>query len=169
MAQGTLADRAWIVSQFTKGIGAERSLVNGAKARSESPPDPNLGVLYGEIAEADQRHANVIETIAIRYGYTPPRTTGGGLGATLNNLKDRVSEMGADPLECLAKDLAAKADCIHWYIAWVHAFEAIGDLESSRELAAILAEEKTHSEALQASLNQLVERGALGTAKASKA
>jgi bacterioferritin (cytochrome b1) len=170
MSEGISIDRAWIATQFAKGIGAERSLAAGAKARADAPPDPALGVLYNEIAEADLRHASVVEAIAIRYGYTPTRTTGGGIGATLSNLKDRVSEMGSDPLDCLAKDLAAKAESIHWYTAWVHAFDAAGDAESSRELSAVLAEENTHSSALQASLNQLVERGALGrdAAKPSK-
>jgi hypothetical protein len=168
MATATTIDRAWIASQFTKGIDAERSLAAGARARAESPPDAAMVVLYNEIAAADDRHAGVVETIAVRYGHTPSRTAGGGLGEALGTLRDRVSEMGATPLDRLAHDLAAKADSVHWYTAWVNAFASLGDAESSRELAAVLAEEQAHLEALQASLNRMVERGARGVAEPSK-
>ena len=50
---------------------------------------------------------------------------------------------------------------IHWCTAWVHAFEALGDAESARELAAVLTEEKAHRDALQEGLNRLVARGTI--------
>lgn len=152
-------DRDWIAAEFSKGISAEAELATEARARADAPPDPNLAVLYSEIAAADERHRTIVETIAVRYGHAPTKAAG-GLGETLGRLKDRVVEMAAGPLDLLGRDLAAKANAIHWTTAWVHTFEAIGDTESARELAAILTEETAHRDALQQGLNRMVEHGA---------
>ncbi len=91
-------ERAGIASEFTKGIDAERSLAVDAKARADSPPDPSLGVLYHQIAEADARHATAVETIATRHGHTPSRSSGGGIGAMLGHLSDKAGELGSTAL-----------------------------------------------------------------------
>jgi hypothetical protein len=153
-------NRDWIATEFSKGIDAEHDLAAEAKARADAPPDPSLAVLYHEIAAADRRHRAIVETIATRYGHTPAKGAGSTLGETLTRLKERVTEIGSTPQERLGADLAAKANAVHWYTAWVAAFEAIGDSESSRELAAILTEERSHRDALQEGLNRLVTRGA---------
>jgi hypothetical protein len=156
-----MINRAWIATEFSKGIAAEQQLASEARARAETPPDAALGVLYHEIAAADERHRAIVETIATRYGHTPSRGgSSGGIGGTISRLKDKVSELGATPPNLVASDLAAKANAIHWTTAWVHTFEAIGDGESARELAAILTEETAHRDALQEALNRLVARGA---------
>jgi hypothetical protein len=162
MAATVEINREWIASEFAKGIDAEQSLAADAKATAEAPPDPALSVLYHEIATADERHAAIIETIATRYGHTPSRGVGGGVGGAFGRLKETVAGLGASPLDRLSRDLSAKAGAIHWLVAWVHVFEAIGDAESARELADVLAAERTHCDALQAGLNRLVERGARG-------
>jgi hypothetical protein len=162
MAIGPTSNRDWIAAQFSKGIEAEQALADDAKATAESPPDPDLGVLYHEIAAADARHRMIVETIATRYGHTPSRSAAGGIGETLGRLKGKVSELGTSPLQRLGRDLKAKANAIHWYTAWVQAFLTIGDAESARELTAVLAEEKAHRDALQESLNRMVTRGATG-------
>ncbi len=54
------------------------------------------------------------------------------------------------------------AQSVHWHAAWVHAFEAIGDSESARELSAVLAEEQAHRDALQQGLNRVAEQHARG-------
>ena len=154
------ANREWIASEFSKGIDAEQSLIDESKARVLSPPDPSLQVLYQEIATADERHKGIVETIATRYGHTPTRGVAGSIGETLGRLKDRVGAMGSTGIQLLAADLVAKANAIHWYTAWVAAFESIGDTESARELAAVLTEEVAHRDALQTGLDQLVTRGA---------
>ena len=159
-ATATLPQRDWIATEFSKGIDAEQALIDEAKTRAESPPDPTLQVLYHEIGTADERHLAIVETIATRYGHTPSRSVAGGIGETLGRLKGKVSEIGASPLQRLGSDLTAKANAIHWYTAWSHAFEMIGDTESARELAAILQEESTHRDALQEGLNRLVAHGA---------
>lgn len=156
-----MPNREWIAAEFSKGIDAEHHLMIEARARAEAPPDPTMVVLYNQIAVEDERHINALETIATRYGHTPTRVpTGGGIGATISRLKDKVSEIGNSPSRRVADDLIAKADAIHWMHAWVHAFEAVGDTESARELAAILTEEKAHRDALQEALNRIVEAGA---------
>src|SRR5207248_5590788 len=127
MATVTTINRPWIASEFSKGIEAEQSLMDEAKARAESPPDPSLGVLYHEIATADERHRMIVETIATRYGHTPSRSVAGGIGETLGRLKEKVGEIGSSPMQRLGNDLTAKANAIHWCTAWVHAFQAIGD------------------------------------------
>jgi hypothetical protein len=160
MATTPSINRAWIAAEFSKGIDAEQMLMDEAKARAESPPDPSLGVLYHEIAAADERHRAIVETIATRYGHTPSRSVTGGLGETLGRLKDKVGEIGATPLQRVSHDLMAKANAIHWCTAWIQAFQAIGDAESSRELAAVLTEEKAHRDALQEGLNRMVTQGA---------
>lgn len=137
-------------------------MLEESKARAEAPSPPELGVLYHEIAAAEERHRAVVETIATRYGHTPCRNGGGGLGETLGRLRDKVGELGIGPLQRLANDLMAKANAVHWCTAWVQTFEAIGDGQSARELAIVLDESKAHRDALQEALNRLVTRGALG-------
>jgi rubrerythrin len=153
------ANRAWIAGELAKGITAEEQLAEGARQRAAAPPDPSVGALYGEIAAADERHRAIVEAIATRFGHTPARAVGGGLGEALSKLKDRVTGTGGTPLELIGKDLAAKANAIHWYNAWVEAFEGIGEAESARELAAVRTEEQAHRDALQKALNLLVARG----------
>ena len=155
-------DRAWILAQFTKGLDAEREMAENAAARGSSPPDSSLSVLYNEIAAADKRHVLALETIAARYGYTPSKTEGGGIGDALGRLRDRVSEIGATPLERLGHDLAIKANSLHWYHAWLVAFESLGEVESARDLRVLYDEETAHRDALQKGLDMLVERGASG-------
>jgi len=160
MATAPTINRAWIAAEFSKGIDAEQALMEEARARAESPPDPALGVLYHEIATADERHRLIIETIATRYGHTPSRSVTGGIGETLGRLKDKVGELGSSPMQRLGHDLMDKANSIHWCTAWVNAFQALGDAESARELSAVLTEEKAHRDALQEGLNRLVAQGA---------
>ncbi len=162
MSTGPTVQKDWIAAEFSKGIDAEQDLIDEAKARASSPPDPALQVLYHEIASADERHKGVVETIATRYGHTPSHSVAGGIGETLGRLKDRMGEIGSSPLQRVSHDLAAKANAIHWYTAWVATFEAIGDAESARELGAILTEEKSHRDALQEGLNRMVTQGASG-------
>jgi hypothetical protein len=168
---GSTINREWIASELSKGIGAEHELAAAARARAESPPDPALSALYGEIASDDDRHARIVETVATRYGHAPTRGPGGGIGETLTRLKDAVagSVRGPDPREKVAHDLVGKANAIHWYAAWVHAFQAIGDTESARELSAALTEETAHRDALQEGLNRLVEQGAQAASEAEAA
>ncbi len=156
-------NREWIAAEFSKGIDAEQASADEARGRADSPPDPTLGVLYHEIATADDRHRVIVETVATRYGHTPSRGLGGGIGESLGRLRDKVTDkvMGTGkPMERVAHDLAVKANAIHWYTAWVHAFEALGDAESARELSAVLTEESSHRDALQLGLNRLVQQGA---------
>ena len=162
MATGTTAQRDWIATEFSKGIDAEHAMISECKARAESPPDPSLQVLYHEIATADERHLEIVETVATRYGHTPSHGMSGGIGETIGRLKGKVGALGASPQLLISHDLAAKANAIHWYTAWSTAFGAIGDAESARELAAILTEEKSHRDALQEGLNRLITQGALG-------
>ncbi|MHC5543309.1 hypothetical protein ACYOEI_34230, partial [Singulisphaera rosea] len=77
MATASTIDRTWIAEEFSKGIAAEQALMDEAKSRSQAPPDATLGVLYHEIADADERHLAIIETIATRYGHTPARSVAG--------------------------------------------------------------------------------------------
>jgi hypothetical protein len=167
MATAPSINRDWIAAEFSKGIDAEQALLDEAKARAQSPPDPSLGVLYNEIAAADERHRTIVETIATRYGHTPSRGVAGGIGETLGRLKDKVGEMGSSPMQRVAHDLASKANAIHWCTAWVSTFQAIGDTESARELAAVLTEEKAHRDALQEGLNRMVAQGAMAEEAAS--
>ena len=153
-------DRAWIVFEFLKVIAAERDSVVEAKARAEAPPDPALAVLYHEIAAGDERHVTVLETIATRYGHTPSRSEGGGVSAALGRFKDKVSRLGSSPSDLLIHDLLAKTEAIYWRIAWTHAFEAIGDTASTRELGIVLTEDEAHRDALLESLKRMVEQGA---------
>ncbi len=164
----TTVQRDWIATEFSKGLDAEQALIDEARARAESPPDPSFQVLYHEIAAADERHKVVIETIATRYGHNPVRSVAGGIGETLGKLKDKVGSIGSSPLQTVAGDLAAKANAIHWYIAWIHAFELIGDTDSSKALATVLEEETSHRDALQEGLNRLVAVGATGEPVSAK-
>jgi hypothetical protein len=167
MATAPSVHRDWIAAEFSKGIDAEQQLIDDAKARATDPPDPALQVLYHEIAAADERHRTIVETIATRYGHTPKRSVAGGIGETLGRLKDKVTEIGTSPLQRVSSDLAGKANAIHWYTAWVAAFQSIGDADSARELAAIMTEEKSHRDALQEGLNRLVALGASGEGAAA--
>jgi len=160
MATATTVQRDWIATEFSKGIEAEQSLIDEARSRADAPPDPALQVLYNEIATADERHRGIVETIATRYGHTPTHSVAGGIGETLGRLKEKVGEIGSTALQKVSHDMAAKANAIHWYTAWIAAFEAIGDAESARELAAVLTEEKAHRDALQEGLNRMVTQGA---------
>src|SRR4051812_44752506 len=135
------ANQEWIAAEFSKGIEAEQALIDIAKVRVQSPPDPSLQVLYQEIANADVRHKQLVETIAIRYGHTPTRGVAGSIGESIGRLKEKVGEMGASGIQLLGHDLALKANSIHWYTAWIAAFECLGDTESASSLAAILTEE----------------------------
>jgi hypothetical protein len=161
MATAPSINRDWILAEFSKGIEAESSLQKDAESTASSPPDPSLGVLYHEIAAADGRHRLIVETIATRYGYNPGKGLGTGIGKTIERLRAKVGEMGATPQVRIEHDLCAKASAVHWTTAWVHTFQAIGDAESARELAAVLTEQKAHHDALQEGLNRLVARGAL--------
>lgn len=154
------ANREWVATEFSKGIDAEQALMEVGKARVQSPPDETLAVLYQEIATADARHKQIVETIATRYGHTPTRGVTGSIGETLGRLKDKVGEMGATGIHLLGSDLAAKANAIHWYTAWVAAFESLGDTESASQLAAVMTEEKAHRDALQTALNRMITLGA---------
>jgi hypothetical protein len=160
MATATTMNRDWIAAEFSKGIDAEQMLMDEARARADSPPEPGLEVLYHEIAAADERHRAIVETIATRYGYTPSRSMASGIGETLGRLKEKMAELGLSPMQRLSHDLMEKANSIHWCQAWVHAFQAIGDAESARELAAVLTEERAHRDALQEGLNRMVTVGA---------
>jgi hypothetical protein len=162
MATTSQINREWIATQFSMGIEAEQRMEADAKATSTSPPDPSLGVLYNEIALADGRHRLIIETIATRYGYNPSKGLSTGIGGSIKHLREKVGEMGSSPHQRIEHDLSAKASAIHWCTAWVQAFQAIGDAESARELAAVLIEQKAHHDALQEGLNRLVSRLALG-------
>lgn len=156
-----MSDRDWIAHEFARGIAAEQELASEARARADSPPESGMAVLYSQIAADDERHRESVEAIAVRYGHTPSRGSAtGGIGETFSRLKDKVTEIGSKPHHLVADDLAAKANAIHWMTSWVHAFEAIGDAASARELAAILAEEESHRDALQEALNRLVAAGA---------
>jgi hypothetical protein len=168
MATASTVNRPWIASELVKLLDIERALADGAKARADSPPDPSLGVVYREIAAADERHVAAVETIATRYGHTPARGVGGGVGEALGRLKEKVGELGSGPLDRLVHDLAAKAEATHWLVAWVGTLEALGDEASARELAAVLAEEQRHRDALQAGLNRLVEATASGAGDTPK-
>jgi hypothetical protein len=164
----TSIDRTWIVTELVKEIDVERSLASDAKTRADSPPEPAMAVLYHEIATADERHAAVIERIATRYGHVPSGSQAGSIGQALGQLKEKIVELGRAPLDQSSFDLAAKARSVQWYTAWVSAFEAIGETDSARELAVLLAEEQAHLDALQESFNRLVEQKGRGAVKIKK-
>ena len=159
MTASPTVNQTWIVSEMVRLLVAERSMSENAGARAASLPDPSLGIVYHEIAAADEKHAAIIETIATRYGHTPG-SAAGGIGEAFGRFKDKVVGLGTASIELLAADLAAKSAAIHWYAAWVHTLEATGDAESAQQLAAVLAEELAHRDALQHGLNRLVEQGA---------
>jgi hypothetical protein len=119
-----------------------------------------LSCVYHEMAAADERHAQTIKTIATRYGYTPVRGEGGGIGEAFGRLKDRLAALGTDPIERLIADLSLKAEAVHRYTAWIQVFEAAGDSASAEELGAIVADEHVHQDALQSALNRLVDQAA---------
>jgi hypothetical protein len=160
--QANSMDRAWIASELVKGIEAERHLASDTEARGDTPPDPAMCVLYHEIATADERHAAVIERIATRYGHVPSASHTGSIGHALGQFTEKIGELGRAPLDQSRLDLAVKARSVQWCTAWVNAFEAIGDNDSAHELAAVLAEEQAHVDALQKSFNRLVEQNARG-------
>jgi hypothetical protein len=162
MAQPASVDSVWIAADLEKGIDAERSLAVDAQARADSPPDAALSVLYHEIAAADERHAAIVEKIAVRYGHTPSQTSGRGIGQALGHLRDKFTGFGSDALDQLILDVTAKAQSVHWHAAWVHVFGAIGDSESAGELSTVLTEEQAHRDALQQGLYRMVEQRARG-------
>jgi hypothetical protein len=161
MATAPSINRDWILTEFSKGIDAECTLQADAEATASSPPDPELGVLYHEIAAADGRHRLIVETIATRYGYNPATGLSSGIGKAIGRFREKIGLLGLTPQVRIEHDLSAKASAIHWTTAWIHTFQAIGDAESARELAAVLTEQKAHHDALQEGLNRLVARGAL--------
>jgi hypothetical protein len=162
MPTATPIRRDWIATELSKVIQSEQEFVEIARERGESPPDPSLQVLYNELAVADERHRTILETIAARYGHTPSKGVGAGIGQTLGRLKMKVSDMRASALQIVSDDLKAKASAIHWFVAWIKTFESIDDPDSARELAAVLTEEKAHRDALQEGLNRLVRQGVTG-------
>jgi hypothetical protein len=168
MAETITIDRQWIAAELINGIDQERTLAREANARAESPPDASLTVLYHEIAQADERHAVILEKIAARYGHTPSESTEGGIGGMFQKLKVQVGEFGSGPHDQVWSDLTAKARWIQWLTAWAQAFQTLGDLAGGREIETILDEEKTHRDALQNSLNRLVVRRASTDKKDAK-
>ena len=156
----TTIDRAWIASEFLKMVESERSLLTDAKARAESPPLPGLAVLYHQIAEQDETHVAVLETIATRYGHTPTRSAGSGMGETLGRLKDRIISAGTSPVDLVRQDLASKDQAIDWQSAWADTFEAIEDNESARDLKVLVTADQAHREALLQGLKRLLEQRA---------
>lgn len=167
MATAPTVHRSWIAAEFSKGIEAEQMLFEEAQARAESPPDPSLGVLYHEIARADERHRAIVETIATRYGHTPSRGVTGGIGETLGRLREKVSALGSSPHQLVAHDLLSQANAIHWITAWAQTFQSIGDAESARELTDVLTEAVALRDALQDGLTRLLLRGAAGDEQAA--
>jgi hypothetical protein len=151
----TSIDRVWITSELVKGLAAERTLAVEARARASAPPDPSLAVIYSELGRAEDRLYSILEFIATRYGHTPT-PSGGGLGESFGWLRDKVSELGSSPFDRLIYDLLARTTSVLWCTAWMHTFEAIGDTASAQELVAVIAEKKTHCEALQGGLTRLV-------------
>jgi hypothetical protein len=160
MSQPASINREWIAAELVKGINAERALAVAAQARADSPPDEVLSVLYHEIASADERHALLVEKIAVRYGLTPAQTSSGGIGQALGHLKDKFVGLGSDGLDQLLLDVTSKAQSVHWHAAWLHTFRATGDSESADELSVVLSEEQAHRDALQQGLNRMVEQRA---------
>ncbi|WP_165226129.1 hypothetical protein [Aquisphaera insulae] len=156
---GTITiDRAWIAAELVKSLDVEKGLAASAEDRAEAPPEPGLGVLYHEIAEADERHARIIETVATRYGHTPSRASGGKVGKVWDQIKDKVGKLASGPLDHLGADLDAKAHEIHRLTAWSKALAAVGDSEGARDVAAILTEEQAHRDALQDAYNRLLQQ-----------
>jgi hypothetical protein len=155
-------DRPWIASELARLVALERTLAVEMKCRGESPPDTSLSVIYNEIAADDERHVSMLETIATRYGYTPSRTEGPGVSETLGRIKDKVVALGVSRSDRIVQDLSTKADALHRHSAWAGALEAIGDIESARGLAAVVAEEEKHRDALLESLRRLLEEEARG-------
>jgi hypothetical protein len=155
----TLIDHDWIISGLEKGLAVDRTLAAQFRARAESPPDPSLAVVYGQLATAEDRFYSILETNATRHGHTPTHSRGGGLGESFGWLRSKVPELGSSPFDRLTDDRVARATPVLWCMACVHAFEAIGDAESARELMAVLAETRSHCESLRGVLNRLdVER-----------
>ncbi len=157
MADVISIDREWVGAELVGAIDQERALSSGATARAGSPPHDSLTVLYHEIAESDLRHAAILEIVATRYGHTPRDPAQGGVSGILGQLKAQVGELGSLPFQQVWNDVAAKARWIHWLAAWAHTFETLGDLDSARDLASVISEEKEHQDALQSSLNRLIQ------------
>ena len=153
------SERARITQEFLKVVEQERVLAAEAKGRAASPPVSSLGVLYHEIAEQDGRHVTVMETVAIRYGHTPSRFSGGGMVETLGRLKDRVSNMGAGATDVIWQDLKAKAEVIQAITQWRDTFQSLGDAESAAELAVLITEDQAQYEALFDALKHMAEGG----------
>ncbi|QEH31898.1 hypothetical protein OJF2_03650 [Aquisphaera giovannonii] len=151
-------DREWVAAELVKSLDVEKSLAASAEGRAESPPEEGLSVLYHEIAEADERHARAIETVATRYGHTPGRAPSGKVGKVWDQIKDKVGKLAAGPLDQLAADLDGKAHAIHRLVAWSKALAALGDADGAREISAVLAEEQAHRDALQDAFDRLLLR-----------
>lgn len=155
-------DREWIEREFSKGIEAEAQSVKRSQGLSESPPVPELASLYHEIAQADERHQHAVELVAIRYGRSPDKNGGGGLKGAIDKVKATFAfDAQATACHQVAEDLKEKANAIHWYKAWAHAFSALGDPQSAQELEAVLAEETGHRDRLQEALNRLVHQATI--------
>ncbi|MFO0950710.1 MAG: hypothetical protein U0835_06060 [Isosphaeraceae bacterium] len=153
----TSEQRDAVAAELLKLIELERSLAANAKARAQSPPMPELGVLYHEIAEQDERHVVALETISTRYGNTPTRGSAGGVGETIGRLKEKVVELASEPFDLIRQDLEAKADAIHLGTAWAHALASAGDAQSAKELQTLLDEDQAHRDALLEGLKRLAE------------
>ncbi|WP_422931275.1 hypothetical protein [Singulisphaera sp. PoT] len=164
MATVPTINRSWIADEFSKGIEGMRSSVDIANERATSPPHAALSVLYHEMASVAEKNRDVVETIAIRYGYSPTKSVTEGISETLGRLKDRMEDLvtSETELEKVSHDLMAKANSIHWCTAWIQTFQGIGDVESAQELSGVLADERAHRDALQEGLNRMVLKGASG-------
>ena len=159
-AASTGINKNWVVAEITKLVDAEQYMAGGTGPNPKTPPHEMLSCVYHEMSAADERHVQVLKTIATRYGYVPVRGEGGGIGEAIGRLRDRFTALGSDPIERLIGDLLLKAEAVHRYTAWIQVFETAGDSTSAQELAAILAEEHVHMDALQSGLNRLVEEAA---------
>jgi hypothetical protein len=162
MTSNAPVDRGWIAAELARLTAAERSMAVEMKTRADAPPDPSLSVMYHEMAADDERHAIALETIATRYGHTPSRTEGMGVGETLGRIKDRVAALGVSRVDRLAHDLNAKSDVLYRETAWTGVLRAIGDGESSGGMAALVAEDQKHRDALLKTLQRLLAEEAHG-------
>lgn len=151
----TKIDEAWILAHLSKLIDAERAMAATERSRADSPPEPSMVSAYQEASRDDERHAGVLETIAVRYGHTPSRASGGGVGETITRLKDQVSHLTAKSWDVVEADLAAKSAVIGRETVWAGVFEAIGDTESAAELREILDQDRAHADALTDGLTRI--------------
>ena len=150
----TAIDRTWIALEFLKSVQLERSLAAAARRRAESPPVPNLGVLYREIAAQDEptsscwrrsRRAMVTPRSRRRRPGSARRSGHEGSGRRARGRPDRPPPAG----------LAAKAEHF-WQSAWSHALQSIDDVESARDLDTISTEDRAHLDALLEGLKRML-------------